>query len=855
MNQPIVKKRWKRILGGAIAAFLCLPVFPSVAVNSVPSPSPLVEKPSQNRQADQLLQQGNQQYQAGKLEDALKSWQAARSQYQQLQDRPGEASALANIGAAYTLMERYREAVATLEALLPLAQALNLTRMEAEAQGNLGPAYASLGNYSQAIDAHRKAGKLMRALGDRQGLGQVLLNLGNTFEAVGDYDNARTAYEQSLKLAQQTGDRLGEAIAQSNLGALYANLGQSDDAIKALKQGLDLAKANGNQSSQASTLINLGSVYHSQKEIEKAIGYYQQSLAIAQQSQQRQRQAEALGSLGIAYEDKGDYPKALKFLQQSLDIVRTIGNPQLEGRSLNNLGHTLFGAGKLTEAETQLRAAAKLLDGIRPGLSDTYQVSIFDTQVQTYNLLQQVLIAANQPEAALEISEQGRARAFVELLSRRLVQPSNQKAINSNAQIPTLGKLKQIARQQNATLVEYAIVIDDDFKFRGKQRSREQDLYIWVVSPSGQIAFRQVDLKPLWQQGVTLSELVNASRCLNGSPGCNNLIKSVSAESGTSNRNKELTFPEVPLPTDSTTPSQDVQENSALQRLHSLLIEPISGLLPTDPNARVIFIPQESLFLAPFPALQDESGQYLIERHTILSAPAIQVLDLTHQQRQQARGRKQAPPLVVGNPVMPMVSTALGQPPGQLAPLPNAEEEAHQVAQLLNTVAITGSQATKASIKQKLPQAPLIHLATHGLLEYGSQGNYVSLEGIGVPGAIALAPSGNDSGLLTASEILDLQLQAELVVLSACETGRGRITGDGVVGLSRAFISAGVPSVVVSLWAVPDDATAQLMVAFYKNLKHSPDRAQALRQAMLATMKDHPSPFDWAAFTLIGEAE
>ena len=842
-------------MGGAIAAFLCLPMLPSVAVNSVPSPSSLIQKSSQNRQTDQLLQQGHQQYQAGKLEDALKSWQAARSQYQQLQDRPGEASALASIGAAYALMERYREAVATLEALLPLAQALNLTRMEAEAQGNLGPAYASLGNYSKAIDAHRKAGKLMRSLGDRQGLGQVLLNLGNTFEAVGDYDNARTAYEQSLKLAQQTGDRLGEAITQSNLGALYANLGKSEDAIKALKRGLELATANGNQSSQASTLINLGSVYHSQKEVEKAIRYYQQSLAIAQQTQQRQRHAEALGSLAIAYEDKGDYSKALQFSQQSLDIVRTIDNPQLEGRSLNNLGHTLFEAGRLAEAETQLRAAAKLLDGIRPGLSDTYQVSIFDTQVQTYNLLQQVLIAANKPEAALEISEQGRARAFVELLARRLVQPSNQKSINSKAQIPTFDKLKQIARQQNATLVEYAIVIDDDFKFRGKQRSREQDLYIWVVDPAGQVAFRQVDLKPLWHQDVTLSKLVDASRCLNGSPGCNDLIKSVSAKPGIGDRNKELIFREVPLSTDSTTPSQDDKKNGALQRLHSLLIEPISDLLPTDPKARVIFIPQETLFLVPFPALQDESGQYLIERHTILSAPAIQVLDLTHQQRQQARGRKQAPPLVVGNPVMPMVSTALGQPPGQLAPLPNAEEEAHQVAQLLNTVAITGSQATKTSIKQKLPQAPLIHLATHGLLEYGSQGNYVSLEGIGVPGAIALAPSGNDSGLLTASEILDLQLQAELVVLSACETGRGRITGDGVVGLSRAFISAGVPSVVVSLWAVPDDATAQLMVAFYKNLKHSPDRAQALRQAMLATMKDHPSPFDWAAFTLMGEAE
>lgn len=141
----------------------------------------------------------------------------------------------------------------------------------------------------------------------------------------------------------------------------------------------------------------------------------------------------------------------------------------------------------------------------------------------------------------------------------------------------------------------------------------------------------------------------------------------------------------------------------------------------------------------------------------------------------------------------------------------------------------------------------MIHLATHGLLD--------DFTGGGVPGAIALAPDGKDNGLLTANEILDLKLNAELVVLSACDTGRGRVTGDGVVGLSRSLISAGVPSVIVSLWLVPDEPTASLMTAFYRQLQQNPDKASALRGAMLATMKQHPEPRDWAAFTLIGEAK
>ncbi|NCS38362.1 MAG: CHAT domain-containing protein [Microcystis aeruginosa BS13-10] len=122
--------------------------------------------------------------------------------------------------------------------------------------------------------------------------------------------------------------------------------------------------------------------------------------------------------------------------------------------------------------------------------------------------------------------------------------------------------------------------------------------------------------------------------------------------------------------------------------------------------------------------------------------------------------------------------------------------------------------------------------------------------------ALAPNPSANDDGFLTYDEILQLKLNAELVVLSACDTGRGDITGDGVIGLSRSLILAGTPSVIVSLWSVPDAPTASLMTEFYRNWQEKKlDKAQALRQAMLTTMKTHPNPRDWAAFTLIGEAE
>jgi CHAT domain-containing protein len=198
--------------------------------------------------------------------------------------------------------------------------------------------------------------------------------------------------------------------------------------------------------------------------------------------------------------------------------------------------------------------------------------------------------------------------------------------------------------------------------------------------------------------------------------------------------------------------------------------------------------------------------------------------------------------IVVGNPTMPTLPPEYGN--RKLTPLTGAKKEAQAIASILNTTALTDNEATETAVKAKLSQAKIIHFATHGLFD--------DIQGL--RSALAFAPSEKDNGLFTAEEILGQKLNADLVVLSACDTGRGNITGDGVIGLSRSLISAGTPSVVVSLWAVPDEPTAELMKEFYTNMfEKKLDKAQALRQAMLK-FKDK-SPKNWAAFTLIGESE
>ena len=592
----------------------------------------------------------------------------------------------------------------------------------------------------------------------------------------------------------------------------YLSLGDYAKAIEYAQQYLAIARSIKDRQGEGTALGNLEIAYRSLGDYAKAIEYSQQSLAIARSIKDRQGEGAELGNLGIAYLYLGNYAKAIEYTQQQLAIAREIKDRQGEGNALHNLGLSFLNAGNLTEAEKMLIDGIQVWESMRQmlGSNDANKVSIFEGQAMTYRTLQQVRVAQNNPIAALEIAERGRARAFVDLLTQRLSSGSTNPVINTS---PDQDQIRQIAKAQNATLVQYSIIYDA-FQIQGKQEGRESALYIWVIQPTGEITFREVDLKPLWQKhNASLAYLIVGNQQF--------------------------------LAVRSRGSSPALQPQPNLPTLHQLLIDPIASLLPKYPNAHVIFIPQGSLFQVPFPALLDANDTYLIEKHTILTAPSIQVLALTRQQKLAQKQPNSGNALVLGNPTMPSVSPSPGEPKRQLSPLPGAEAEARAIAPLLKTQAITGAQGTKAAIVQKMPLASIIHLATHGLLD--------DVRGLG--SAIALAPSGNDDGLLTAEEIFDMKLQASLVVLSACNTGEGKITGDGVIGLSRALISAGVPSVIVSLWAVPDAPTSELMKAFYQNLQNNPDKAQALRQAMLTTMKTHPNPRNWAAFTLIGEAE
>ena len=794
----------------------------------------------------------------GNYSKAIEFYQQSLPIAREINDRLREAEALGNLGNAYDALGNYGKAIEFHQQSLVIARRIGNRLGEAAALGNLGNAYSNQGNYHKAIDFHGQSLAIKRNIGNRQGEATSLNNLGNAYDTLGDYGKAIEFYQQSLTIRRDIGNQRGEASSLGRLGFAYQNLGDYHKAIEFHQQQRTIAQKIGDLQGEAASLAGLGIAYDSLKDYHKAIAFHLQRRTITQKIGDRHEEANALGHLGFAYASLKDYGKAIDFLQQSLIIKRDIGDRLGEAESLrglgivydalgnyskaidfqqqslviereignqwgaaaalNNLGLAFLQTNQLPQASHFLYQSVQIKETLWRSLGpdNPHKLSFFEKDPQIHRNLQLVLVLQDQPEQALEIAERGRTRTLVEQMARPLQRPA------TIAPLP-LEEMKRLATEQQATLVVYSVM--DVY----------ETLLVWVISPNGQIEFKAVDLDAA---DGSLADLAQLSRRtaenLRGDSGLTALVRS----------SHQAIVSETPALT------QD-----PLQQLHQILIRPIADFLPAA-DSHIVFIPHEELFRVPFAALKDEQGDFLIQKYAISTAPSLQALALAQQHRKRVQGKAQMA-LVVGNPAFP---EQLPEGVKSLDPLPNAEAEARSIAAThFSTQPLLGAAATETAVVQQLHQARIIHLATHGLAL--DPPNSFDLSG-----RIALAPSATDDGWLTATELVQLTrdnpLNAEMVVLSACDTGLGRVTGDGILGLSRALIVAGVPSIVVSLWQVPDPSTQYLMERFYEELKISekhaqvPNRAQALRQAMLKTMEVYNlSVGSWAAFTLVGTAQ
>ena len=735
----------------------------------------------------------------------------------------------------------------------------------------------SLKDLKRALTIYREVGNYREEIYALNMIGAIHRELRN-------FDQAITSFEQSLNIHLKI---FAQEYKEKNIPDINPSLDPSYlDSVSIIQISKDLA-----------------SLYFTKENYQGAAKYYQKALSFSQKIDNSGYEASSLQGIGHAYQSMGNYDKATDYYRQALaKIVEHDSKVNLyshidRSKILADLGASLFESGNLIEAERALLFSIQEIESLRKGIGydDFHTASSFESQIRPYNLLQQIFVARNTPKAALEISELSRARTFVSSLAKQLPEHASSQSFTRFFEIE---KIQETARLQDATIVMYSVRFDDKSYHELSPRPDELGIFIWAIKPSGEISFREVDLSSLHQKQklnlwiyITIGFILAIAIMVVCFLTMRNRLRIVAVLAifgclgglvflGTTNQRASVTRSSETIQTqqsdsllaeliDSTRKDIGVGSRSLLEMvekntnrspekglelLHQLLIQPIADFLPTDPTERVIFVPHEELFFVPFPALKTPEGQYLIEKHTMLTAPSIQALNLIHK-RKQKNSRMSKEAIVVGNPTMPQLILTPGDPPTELEPLPASSQEARDIARILDTEPLIGDQATETTIVLKLSQARIIHLATHGLLANFQAFPDIEGNSAAFPGAVVLATSSKDDGFLTTGEILSLKLNADLVVLSACDTGLGRVSNEGVMGLAYSFLTAGVPSAIVSLWQVPDTPTSELMTEFYKNLEVNPDKAQALRQAMLTTKEKYPDPWTWAAFTLIGEAE
>jgi CHAT domain-containing protein len=620
----------------------------------------------------------------------------------------------------------------------------------------------------------------------------------------------------------------------SSKAEINLNLGQYATAIAlyetANRSKLVLSSNWGRRSVRqfARNQVNLGKAHRLLNDPEQAQQAFQIAAASLQQISDRDAQILLQVEMGLTQIDMQQWPQALRTLNEANDRARGWTKSSTRIMVLSALGYYYQAQGQLESAITRYQQAIALSQqhqdaiGQAKGLMSLGEVYLkqqrwdeaiatLTQSIEVYEKMRPGLL--DQDKIALVDSQ---AQAYQLLQAAQVGKGDQQSALITSERGRARAFIEQLAQQllpatvrdqlltattptiaalQATAKRERATLVSYSI-LRDSRNQKEHTLYIWVISPEGAIVLRSVDLTGGTNPKSAISETVKAAR--------NAVIGAM----------------------------DQATKKAALQSAYARLITPIADLLPKNADDRVVIIPQGALFLVPFQALQNEQGEYLIQNHTLQVVPSIQALEFVQQRQSQRKGQ----PLIVGNP-NPM--------PENLDRLPGAEAEAQVIGKMLKTEAIIGAQATEAGMVERMEKSNLLHFATHGLLD----------DSRGFGGAIALVKGPGNDGLLTADEIFPLRLQADLAVLSACDTGRGRITGDGVIGLSRSFMSAGVPSVVVSLWAVPDQPTQVLMTDFYRQLQRQPDKAKALRQAMLNTMQQYPQPNDWAGFTLVGRAD
>ena len=685
---------------------------------------------------------------------------------------------------------------------------------------NLGHIYKSLGDFKKSIEYFKCYLEIAKDSGDSEGEGAAYGGLGSAFDSLGDFEKAIDYHKRHLRIAETIGDKEGKAIANGNLGNAYLSLGDFKKALDYYLPRLSIAKDLGDKAGEGRAYGHLGSTYQHIGDYDKAMVYYDRRLCIAQELGDKAGEGAAYGNLGTVSQNIGNYMKAIDCHKQQLRIGKEIGDKGMLGIAYSNIGQCFETLKSLLEALENYQTSVKVFNEMRSLLQseDRWKIGFRNEYNHAYTGLWRVLLKQEKIGEALAAAEEGRAQSLADLMTSQYGLKECQY------------KGKPLEEQEfgmlNHTLSSTIFLAVDVV---------ENKVNIWVISKEKPLLHHEKTLGRHCTKfsAETLQSLIQFAYekiGVRAKANCENRSLDVFREncSAVERSSKKSSQPIL---------QEDIHPLSAL---YSYVIAPILDLINGD---ELIIVPDGPLWLAPFAALLNPFSKYLCESFKVRIIPSLTSLKII---AHCPKFHSSSGALVVGDPDMSEVTNSQGDQ--ILEQLPFARQEAQMIGQILNTAPLTGKLATKCEVLKQISSVAVVHIAAHGRMETGE---------------IALSPNperesqtpAEEDYMLTMADVMSVKLRAKLVVLSCCHSGRGEIKAEGVVGIARAFIGAGARSVLVSLWAIDDEATLEFMKSFYHNLVKGRSASESLNRAMkcLRESEKFGDLKYWAPFTLIGD--
>ncbi|HEY7213840.1 MAG TPA: CHAT domain-containing protein [Thermoanaerobaculia bacterium] len=813
-------------------------------------------------EARSLHAQGNVALRSDDLSRAWDLYSAALSLATEIGNRSVVMLAERGLGNVEAERGRNAEALPHYEASLALARQTGNSRITEGVLNAIGTIYLEWADYGRALQYFQAARNT--PTDDPEEVAYTLNNLGITYGSQGNPDLGLSYFRKALPLLEKAGDEYGVMRLLNSMGNFYVDAGQPDRALDHFSRGLRLAQKVGDSSAESADWYSLGVLYQDRKRYGLAADAYGKSLSLAESHGERNLMGQALAGLAHLHLARGEHAKAVEMADRAATVATETGGREtfwqartLAGKALHALGRDDAAIAAYTDAIATVEQVRSRSAGGELG-----RETFFENRLEPYEAMIELFAQREDAAATLAQAERAKGRTLLEILHSGRPDPASRLTPEERAaetrlrdRLTSLNSAVFLARSRASGNTELA-----DLERRLQEARHELEAFntnLYATRP--ELRTQQADF-PAWS--------LEATRGLLAQPGtalieyavldAEVFLFVVTAEGGV----PAVRLHRLPIGRRELgrrveafrrqLAARDLGFRAPARRLYDLLLAPAAAEIRGKRTLGIV--PDGPLWDLPFQALQPSAAEMLLERHALYYAPSLSFLAelAARRSRPAAAGRPSL--LAVGNP-SPDPGTAARaaarRGAAKLAPLPDAEREVRSLLRLYGaerSAVYTAAAASERTVKAEAGKYRVLHFATHALLDDRNP-LYSSL-------VLSRPRSGEgEDGLLEAWEMLGLRLDAELVVLSACDTARGRLrAGEGMLGMSWALAAAGSPAILASQWEVSSASTGELMVDFHRGWLGGLGKAEALRRAALAVRgkERYRHPFYWAGFVLVG---